>query len=218
MKSFRLLHALFAIASLAAYLTAEELGLVHAWLGYGIGSLVLLRIVLGLAGKAGFSSHRLIPRRSTTPLGMNGIRHPIVAQILTLALALNISGAAVTGIAIDRGGTLTGQSIRAEDGENERGDKAHGGENRREEEKDDDEASLFNLATPAYADDGKSVDDEGEGPLAELHELFGSLLVPLALVHIAYLLAFRFDMARFMLFVPRRKASAATPSGRSRLP
>ena len=117
MPFFRLYHLLFGAAALAAYLTAEELGLVHAWLGYGIAALLLLRLALGLLRRRGFEFRRLLSRAGAAPLGQGGIRHPAIGHALTLALLVCIGGAAGTGIAMDRGGTLVGQSIRSDDGE-----------------------------------------------------------------------------------------------------
>jgi cytochrome b len=201
MTSFRLLHILFAASVIVAYLTAEELGLVHAWIGYAVGAIVLVRLALALVGKSGFSFHRLRPRLSAAPLGMTALRHPVIAQTLTLALALDVTGLAATGVAMDRGGTLVGQSIRADDDENEAEGRA---------EHEDASRAIVDLPGAfipvAYANDGGAGEsEEEEGPLAELHEALGSLLLPLVLLHVAYLLLFRFDLARFMLFIPKPK-------------
>lgn len=191
MKSFRLLHLIAAAAVIAAYVTAEELGLVHAWLGYAIGAIVVLRLALAGLGAKGFTLHRLRPKLRAAPVGMGGLRHPAIAQVLTLALALNVVGLAATGIAMDQGGTLVGQSMRADDGAEE------GGE-------DDEDSALLGVMIPkAHADDD-SGGEADEGPLGEIHEALGSLLIPLVLAHVAYLLVFRFQMARFMLFLPAR--------------
>lgn len=204
MKSFRIYHILFAIGVATAWLTAEELGLVHAWTGYVIAALVALRLLLGLARRRGFEFRRMIPRGGTAPAGQDGLRHPLIAHSLTLLLFACVVGTAGTGIAMDQGGTLVGKSIRAHDEEREgRG---------REHEEDEDEAltapsSLFGLAPAVRADDDGGEDgDAEEGPLGEVHETLGNLLLPLALLHAAYLLLFRLDLAKFMLFLPRRRA------------
>ena len=202
MKAFRSYHLLFAAGALTAYLTAEELGLVHTWTGYAIAALLILRALLGMAWVRGFEVRRLIPKLSPAPQGMGGIRHPFIARSLTLALLVCIAGAAATGIAMDRGGTLLGQSIRAHDEERRHG-KGH-------EEGDVallvPTSPIISPITTAYAE---SFEREGreaeEGLLGEVHETFGNLLLPLVSAHILYLLLFRFELARFMLFVPRRK-------------
>ena len=174
MPFFRLYHLVFAAAALAAYLTAEELGLVHAWLGYGIAALLLVRLVLGLARRRGLAFRRLMPRPGKAPLNQSAIRHPAIGHALTLALLLCIGGAATTGIAMDRGGTLAGQSIRNHDEEGERDE------------------------------DGERDGEDQGGPLGELHETFGNLMLPLVLAHLGWLLIFRFDLARYMMFLRRR--------------
>lgn len=205
MKAFRIHHLLIALAATAAYFTAEELGLVHAWIGYAIAALLVLRIALGLAGTAGFRFARLIPRAGAATARTSGIRSPLIAHALTLALAVCVTGAAATGIAMDRGGTLTGNSIRAHD---------ESREHDREEREHDDKVAVNIVLSPfvgtAHADEGgeggkEKGGKEEEGLLGEIHETLGSLLLPLAISHMLYMLAFRFELARFMLFVPRRR-------------
>lgn len=201
MKIFRLYHLLFGAGALVAYFTAEELGLVHAWVGYGIAALLILRAALGFASAQGFRFNRLLPRLRTGATA-KGLRHPAIGNALSLALVLCVAGTAGTGIAMDRGGTLVGKSIRADDEENER--EEHGEEH--------EEASLFPalpaLIPPALADVGGEGGEDEEGPLAEIHETLGNVMLPLAVLHALYLLIFRFQMARFMLFLNPRRAKA----------
>ena len=209
MKSFRIYHLLLAIGVAVAYFTAEELGLVHAWTGYAVGLLVVLRLVLGLAGRQGFRFARLNPT-SGAPAGQGGLRHPSIGNALTLALILCIAGVDGTGSAMDRGGTLVGKSIRADDGEHEGGGEAG------EDDEHEEEAALLPalIIPPAMAEDGEEGGEEEEGPLAEVHETLGNAILPLALLHIAWLLAFRFAMARFVLFLnPRAPRLSAGPKG-----
>lgn len=198
MNAFRIQHLLLAIAAVAAYLTTEELGLVHAWAGYVAGALIIMRLLFGLAHRRGFEFRRLIPSFAKPPLGQSGLRHPAIGRALMLALLLSVSGTAATGIAMDGGGTLVGKSIRADDGEK--------GEH---EEREGDEAafSALQLIPAARVDEPGEGDGEGEeeGLLGEIHETLGNLLLPLVLIHIAYMLLLRFDMARFLLFIPKRK-------------
>lgn len=197
MKTFRLYHLIFALLAVAAYLTAEELGLVHAWLGYTIAAAFALRLILGVAGQRGFELKRLVPRWGPAPLNQTGLRHPVISRLLVTAILVCTLGAAGTGIAMDQGGTLVGTSIRADDGENDAS----------AEHEDAALGPLFGLIGIARADDESPDEREGdeEGPLGELHETFGNLLLPLVAAHILYLLLFRFDLARFMLFFERRK-------------
>ena len=199
MSGFRLYHILFAAAGLVAYFTAEELGLVHAWTGYGLASLLAIRLVLGLARRRGFELRRLIPRPGAAPLGQRGLRHPAIGHALSLALFACVLGAAGTGIAMDQGGTLVGKSIRADDGEGDEGRGEH-------EDDGEEHFSAFGLIGTALADEGGEGGEGGreEGPLGELHETFGKAMLILAAAHAAWLLLFRFTLARYMLFVPKR--------------
>lgn len=198
MKRFRLFHLILAIAVAVAYFTAEELGLVHAWVGYAVAALISLRLLLGAVHSKGFEFRRLVPAFGTPPRGQTGIRHPAIGRALTLALFLAISGTATTGVLMDRGGTLVGQSIRAHDGERHRG--GH------DEPEREAAANVVNaiIAPPANArEDGERGEHE-ESALGEIHKTLGNLLLPLVIAHLLYLLVFRFDLARFMLFVPRK--------------
>lgn len=203
MKSFRLFHALFGALVLAAYLTGEETGVAHAWIGYAVASLILLRLSLGLMHQSGFAFHRLLPRLGAGHGANRGLRHPAIAQVLTLSLALAVSGTAVTGVAMDRGGTFAGKSVRLDDARDEGRGDGHGGASE-ESEGDDLSAYVLGLVPPARADDGENESDGDEGPLAEVHEGLGSIILPLAFLHVVYTLIFRLDFARFMLFLPRR--------------
>lgn len=215
MYAFRFYHLLFGGAVLLAWFTAEELGLVHAWTGYAVALLLTVRLLLGIARRKGFEFRRLFPRFVRSPAGQDGLRHPAVSRTLTLALLLAVAGTATTGILLDQGGTLVGKSIRDDD---ERQDGASG--SRRDDEEHEVAAlvapgaerraqfAMPSLIPPAYADSRERGEREGEehGALGEVHETLGNLLLPLAVLHIIYLLAFRFELARFMLFAQRRRA------------
>lgn len=203
MKNFRIYHLVAAIAVAIAYLTAEELGLVHAWVGYLVAALIAVRVLLGLARRNGFAMVRLIPRSGPAPKAALG-------RALNLALFAAILGVAGTGIAMDQGGTLVGQSIR------------HNGEEDERDERDEEReaalaprpasATAFGLIGVAHADDegpagnGEHEDEDEHGLLGEIHETLGNALLPLAAAHVLFLLLFRRDLVRFMLFVPRRRA------------
>lgn len=200
MKTFRIFHLVLALTVAVAYFTAEELGLVHAWVGYAAAALVGLRLALGMARTRGFEFRRLVPSLGKPPRGQTGLRHPAIGRTLTLALFLAIAGTATTGVLMDRGGTLMGQSIRAHDAERHRGD--------REREEREASASVINLvAPPANAREEGERGEREESALGEIHETLGNLVLPLVIAHLLYLLAFRFDLARFMLFVPRKPST-----------
>lgn len=192
MKSLRFYHLLLAAGCLLAWFTAEELGLVHAWTGYVVALLIVLRLGLGLIGKSGFQFRRLIPQA-----GGHGAQKPAISAVLSLALLVAVSGTATTGILMDKGGTLTGNSIRAHDDERSESDEGN--------EAAAKPATLLGLAPSVRAEDGDRGERE-EGLLGEVHETLGNLILPLAILHALYLLIFRFQTARFMLFVPRKPA------------
>lgn len=201
MKNFRLFHVLFAAAVLAAYFTGEKTGVIHAWLGYGVAVLILLRIVLGLSRAAGFSFARFRIAVRSRAGSKSGMRLPAIGNALTLAFALAITGTASTGIIMDRGGTLVGQSVRLE---SEDGDHEEGEHEEREDLSSFRGLALPGLVSPAYADDGSATDEDA---LEEVHEVFGKLTLILAIAHALYTLVFRFGMARFMLFLPARRTT-----------
>lgn len=194
MNRFRVYHAVFGLAVIAAYFTGESLGLIHAWVGYGIAALLMLRIALGLGGQRGFEFRRLKPSFAPPPPGQTGMRHPAIARLTMLALFISVIGSGVTGVVMDKGGTLVGQSIRAHDEDHER---------------ERDEARAGAMAAPGGAEPREHGEgDEKHSLIETVHKTLGSLLLPLVLIHAIYLLVFRFDLARFILFFPRRRTPA----------
>ncbi len=55
---------------------------------------------------------------------------------------------------------------------------------------------------------GEREDDDEEGLLGEVHELFANFLIGFVALHVGYLILFKWPLARFMLFV--RQPSKAT--------
>ena len=101
------------------------------------------------------------------------LTHPAVSRAILAAIALCLIGVTATGIALDRGRAI-GLADAA-------------------------------IVAPAHADsrDGnrppRSLADRA---VKEVHEALGNLLMLVVGVHVAYLLAFRRPLARFMLFLP----------------
>ncbi|WP_067731851.1 cytochrome b/b6 domain-containing protein [Novosphingobium naphthalenivorans] len=109
------------------------------------------------------------------PLGSSALTHA-----LTLALFLCIAGVTATGIVMDKGVSLSSTptfQISRED-------------------RDESEGRGRTFGTGER--------HERESAVNAVHEALGNILLPLAIVHVIYLLLFRLDMARFMLFVPRK--------------
>ena len=104
MHRIRIFHAFLALTVLAAYFSAE-MGLVHAWLGYGVAALILFRLIWALSGAPQLGLARFYPLFKD--LHLKGIMtHPAISQILLAGIALSVIGATGTGIMMDKGRAL----------------------------------------------------------------------------------------------------------------
>lgn len=190
MQTIRALHAALAVLAVLAYLSGD-FGTVHAWLGYGVALVIALRLLAALTGRiAGIWSlglQRYYPHFAGLRFD-NALSHPAVSRVLIAAIAASVIGATAAGIALDRGRAL-GLAGEA-------------------------------LVAPAMADEGRrdrprrSLADRA---LKEAHEALANLMLLSVGAHVAYLLAFRRPLARFMLFLPPVPVRGATPPG-SRAP
>lgn len=188
MHRLRAHHALLAILAIAAYLSAEW-DKVHAWLGYGVAAMIVIRLALALTGAPQLGLMRFYPHFDGMKLG-NAMTHPAISRTLLLAIAIGLIGVTGTGIAMDQGRALNfsgGSRVSSSTIISEaRGDEQH---ERREH----------------------SEEDEDEGVLSEVHEFFGNLLVLVVGLHVTYLLLFKRPVALFMLFLDRRKSQSVEP-------
>ena len=179
MQRVRLYHASLAVLAILAYLTGEA-GLIHAWLGYGVAGLILLRLIWALGGQRQFGLAKYYPRFDGLRLG-NVMTHPAITRTLLLAIALSLIGATATGISMDRGRAIgladAGMIATAHADEDEERDRNGHYAGRGEHEKDEDEA------------------------MEELHETFSNLMLLFVGLHIAYLIAFKRPLAWYMLFL-----------------
>lgn len=137
----------------------------------------LVAVFLAVRGLLGLIHAKGFTWARLVPFGSSAITHA-----LTLALFLCIGGVTATGIVMDNGASLSTAPTFQFRGE----DREEKGEHGRHS--------------------GEAEHHERESALNEVHEVLGNALLPLAIVHILYLLLFRLDMARFMLFVPRKAA------------
>ncbi len=173
MNRIRLYHASLAILAILAYMTGE-LGIIHAWLGYGVAFVIFLRLLWALSGERQVGLMRFYPSFE----GMNAsniFTHPAISKSLMLGIAISLISVTLTGVIIDKG-----QSIGLNG------------------------ASVVSAAQADESEDGMSEEGEGEeGFITEAHELFANLLLLFVGMHVAYLFAFKRPLAKFMLFVPK---------------
>ncbi|WP_291201867.1 cytochrome b/b6 domain-containing protein [Hyphomonas sp.] len=182
MNRVRLYHALLAILAIAAYLTGE-IDPAHAWLGYGVAFVIVLRLLWALGGERQVGLMRFYPKFEGLKL-KGAATHPAISRVLMLGIALSLLTVTGTGIAMDQGRSIGLQPASAE------------------------RTYVQSPAELRYAGDGEDDEHEDEedgeeGPLSEIHELAGNLLLAFVGMHVAYLLVFKRPLAKFMLFLPR---------------
>lgn len=180
MKRLRAYHALLAILAIAAYFTAES-GLIHAWLGYGVATVIVLRLFMALTGAPQLGLMRFYPQIEGLNLG-NVLTHPLISRGILLGIAACVLGVTLTGIALDGG-----QSIGVARTTISR-------------------QASFPTYEESDGEQGAEAESDGEeGLLGEAHELFANTLILLVGAHVTYLLLFKRPLARFMLFVEQKK-------------
>lgn len=173
MQRIRVYHATLATLAILAYLTGE-LGLVHAWLGYGVAIIITLRLFWTLSGERQVGLMRFYPSFEGVHAN-NLFTHPAISKTLMLGIALSLLAVTGTGIAIDKGksiGLADAQMISVAHADNDDDDREGGSEKK-------------------------------EGFLGETHELFANFLLLFVGMHVAYILLFKLPLAKFMLFVPK---------------
>lgn len=103
-KTLRLYHATLAICALLAYATGE-LGLIHAWLGYGVALIIIFRLLLALSGAPQLGLSKFYPSFEGLS-ATNALSHPAISKTLLFGIALSVVIVTVTGIMIDKGKTI----------------------------------------------------------------------------------------------------------------
>jgi len=184
MHRLRAYHALLAVLAVAAYATGE-MGLVHAWLGYAVSVVLIGRVLWALTGAPQLGLMRFYPHFAGLKLG-NAMTHPAISRTLLLGIGICLIGVSATGIALDRGrslglGTESAVAVPVAKGSTEKQVKA--------------------VTSPK--DDRKH--EDSEGAMSEVHEFLANLLAGLVSLHVAYLLLFKWPLARFMLFLDGAK-------------
>lgn len=171
MHRIRIFHAFLALTVLAAYFSAE-MGLIHAWLGYGVAGFILFRLIWALSGVPQLGLERFYP--SFKDLHLKGMAtNPVISRVLLAGIAISVIGATGTGLLMDNGRALQPTSLSS---------FSFSGENESEER-----------------EGGEGEDESGEA-YEEAHELLANLALAFVIMHVLYLLAFKRPLARFMLF------------------
>jgi len=157
MRRLRSYHAILVTLVVLAYLTGDDNSF-HAWLGYGIAAIILIRLAWALTGVPQLGLMRFYPHfdglRLTTVM-----THPAISRTLLLGIATCLVGVTFTGIAMDRGhaiGVADQASISSALADNERG-----------------------------AGRTPHDEDEGESLVGEAHEALANLLMLLIITHVA---------------------------------
>lgn len=171
MTRLRAYHAVLAVLVLAAYFSTEW-GKVHAWIGYGVAAVVLVRVVMAVTGAPQLGLMRFYPQIHGLKLD-NAFTHPAISRILLLGIAVCLIGVTGTGIAMDRGWSLGSTPNQA--------------------------ASLTAREADEGGEQEGGGEDGEDSPLGEIHELFGNGLMLLVAGHVTYLLLFKRPLARFMV-------------------
>lgn len=164
----RLFHWILVVSFVVAYLSGEELDLLHVWSGYLITGLLVFRLIWGFVGSkhARFSDFLYSPRQviSHTRSLFSGrsrryLGHNPAGGVMVFLLLFILSCTVGSGLVLDSG---VGTSSMAEIGQ-------------------------VVLPASAWADDDD--DDEHEGRenemLEEVHEFFANLTLLLVFLHIA---------------------------------
>lgn len=195
MKKLRLWHALLAIAAGAAYLS-DDLRPMHQWLGYGVAALILIRLLMALFGAGAMGLQRFYPHFHDMPLGTL-VTNPAISRLLLLGIGLSLLGVTATGVTMDQGKTLQ-TTIVASSGaaQTQRRDLEHMSENEGQNSQGD------------YHEE-----DEGGEFLEEIHGFFANFLLATVALHVTYLVALKWPLARFMLFIRKPKEPSITKPG-----
>ncbi len=104
LQQMRVYHATLAVLAILAYLTGE-LGMVHAWLGYGVALVIVLRLLWALSKEPQMGLMRFYPSFTGMRVGTM-CTHPAISKVLLLGIALNLLAVTGTGIALDGGRSI----------------------------------------------------------------------------------------------------------------
>ena len=124
----RLYHATLASLSLLAYITGD-LGIFHAWLGYGVSIIIALRLLWALSGERQVGLTRFYPSFEGLKLG-NAFTHPAISKTFMMGIAISLLLVTSTGIMMDKGRAIgladTKIAASAYTNDDERSEDRHG--------------------------------------------------------------------------------------------
>lgn len=181
MQRVRVYHAALAVLAVLAFLSGD-FGLVHAWLGYAVAAIIVLRLMWAAVNPRQLGLNRFYPEFDGLRFD-NAVRHPGVSKLLILCVALSLIGATLTGVAMDRGRAI-GVA-----------DAGQGGA----------------LIAAARADDDRHEGSDGRGGdefFEEIHESLSNLFIMFVVLHAGYLLLFKRPLALYMLYRDRNRRKA----------
>ncbi len=173
-KTLRLYHTTLAISALLAYVTGE-LGLIHAWLGYGVALIIIFRLLLALNTAPQLGLSKFYP--SFEGLNSNNaLTHPAISKTLLLGIAISVILVTITGVMIDQGKAIGLANI---------------------------DIITPVLADDDGEYEGDS--EEAGGFIGEAHEFFANIMLLFVGMHVTYLFLFKRPLAIYMLFIQKKK-------------
>ena len=96
MYHIRLYHTILAVLAIFAFITAE-LGIIHIWLGYSVGVVIIFRLLWASGGHQHVGLSRFYPDFEGIST-RNIFTHPAISKILLLGIAVSVILASLTGI------------------------------------------------------------------------------------------------------------------------
>jgi cytochrome b len=173
-KTLRLYHAALAISALLAYVTGE-LGLIHAWLGYGVALIIIFRLLLALGGTSQLGLLKFYPSFQGLNIS-NALTHPAISKTLLSGIALSVVFVTITGIMMDEGKALGLADV-----------------------------NIITPALADDNGEYEGENDEEGGFIGEAHEFFANIMLLFVGMHVTYLFLFKRSLALYMLFIQKKK-------------
>ena len=103
-KYLRLYHAALAITAILAYITGE-LGIIHAWLGYGVALIIVMRLLWAISGESQLGLSKFYPSFEGIKIN-NALTHPAISRTLLSGIAFSVMAVSITGIMMDEGKSI----------------------------------------------------------------------------------------------------------------